>query len=46
VQGVEFASNPFDMLGRPRPLSMPVIVLEEWARGMAAKRREAVQARR
>ena len=46
VQGVEFVSNPFDVLGRPRPLSMPIIVLEEWARGMAAKRREFVRARR
>lgn len=44
--GADVLANPIDALGRPRALSLQAMVLEEWARGMAGKGRDAVARRR
>ncbi|MBM4006028.1 MAG: asparagine synthase (glutamine-hydrolyzing) [Planctomycetes bacterium] len=44
--GAQVLRNPIDGLGRPRALSLPAMVLEEWARGMAEKARASSALRR
>jgi asparagine synthase (glutamine-hydrolysing) len=34
--GARALTSPIDWLGRPRPLAMPTLMLEQWARGMRA----------